>query len=352
MTSFWGLCYAFYALFNDKGVSLISFRDPGAFWTCQSLGGKASPRVQEVVKRTLEEPLLDFYSRPRKEFRGGLVNIGFSLLAKEASPDEVALARCREAIEALHTGSLIVDDIEDQSEWRRGAPSLHLRYGLPAALNAGNWLYFYAFERLRHLNLDAERKLLIFELTESILREAHCGQAIDLGADMAEIQNSEIVEICRASLELKSGALMGLALGLGAIVAGVAQRDLRTLIHRGIDLGVSLQMFDDLGNARVDQPTPKHLEDLKLRRPSFVWWHLVEAYPDEREAFLSAVQELPKPQALAQFFARVPLLKSGWQAARKFQTAALNRLNQDLSPDPVSFQQLQAIAERVANAYT
>lgn len=311
--------------------------------------------VRAALEKSLAEPLKDFYNRPRKEFRAQLVNIGFGLFSS-AHPDaeaERALRMCGEAIEALHTGSLIVDDIEDQSEWRRGAPTLHLRYGLPTALNAGNWLYFYAFERLRQVELaGSDRKLLLYELTECILREAHCGQALDVGTDVSLLSPQHCIEICRASLELKSGALMGLALGLGAIVAGISKESLRTLVLRGIDFGVSLQMFDDLGNARVDRPTPKHLEDLKLRRPSFLWWHLCEAHSDRRDEFVLAVSDLPQTQRLAAFLHDTQLLQTGQQKALDFQAQALVRLAAELDLVESSYLQLQLIAERVSNAYT
>lgn len=353
------------------GVPLISFRDRDLeMFMCLSprengdikMAG-ADPRVNSIVstalKKSLEKPLHDFYARPRKEFRAQLLRIGYSLFqpAGEISADDLHnLERASEAIEALHTGSLIVDDIEDQSEWRRGAPTLHLTYGMPTALNAGNWLYFYAFERLRQVQFTgaraSDRKLMLYELTESVLREAHCGQALDVGTDMGDLQIQDCGEICRASLELKSGALMALALGLGAIVAGVDAAKLKVLIRRGLDFGVSLQMFDDLGNARVDQPTPKHLEDLKLRRPSFLWWHCAEDQPGEFAAFNDAVKCLPDVTPLADFFKRTDLLGTGRLRAQEFKVRALEQFKTELQPEGAAFQKLCAIAERVSNAYT
>lgn len=348
---------------------MISFRDHDLkFFMCLTTPevnptsgrpSRVNSLVSAALEKSLEKPLQDFYSRPRKEFRKQLVQIGYALFQGNAAisaEDQQNLDRAGEAIEALHTGSLIVDDIEDQSEWRRGAPTLHLRYGMPTALNAGNWLYFYAFERLRQVQFEgaqaSDRKLMLYELTESILREAHCGQALDVGTDMADIPAPDCAEICRASLELKSGALMALALGLGAIVAGIDAQKLKQLVRRGIDFGVSLQMFDDLGNARVDQPTPKHLEDLKLRRPSFLWWHLAEDQPTEFTSFNLAVKALPDTELLAQFFARTHLLTTGRARATTFSRTALERFQLELQPDVAALEKLRAIAERVSNAYS
>lgn len=338
---------------------MISFRDHGlrSFLCLSRREGDAAATVEAALQRSLAAPLQDFCNRPRKEFRAQLVRIGHRLFTSgDAGPEtETALRLAAEAIEALHTGSLIVDDIEDQSEWRRGAPALHLRYGMPTALNAGNWLYFHAFGRLKLIPFTgpdaAARKLLVFDLAESILREAHCGQAIDVGTDMAELSPGDCIEISRASLELKSGALMALALGLGAIVAGVDEAKLQRVVARSLDFGVSLQMFDDLGNARVDQPTPKHLEDLRLRRPSFLWWHCSEELREELPAFVDAVGGLPCTKRLAHFFDRTALLESGFRRAREYQRRALRDFETELQPEAAAFRELQAVAERVANAY-
>ncbi len=44
--------------------------------------------------------------------------------------------------ECIHNGALIIDDIEDDSLLRRGDTTIHLRYGVDVAINAGNTLYF------------------------------------------------------------------------------------------------------------------------------------------------------------------------------------------------------------------
>ena len=51
-------------------------------------------------------------------------------------------------IEGIHTASLIHDDIEDNSELRRGKPAAHVAYGLDSALNSGSWLYFRALQSI------------------------------------------------------------------------------------------------------------------------------------------------------------------------------------------------------------
>lgn len=48
---------------------------------------------------------------------------------------------CSYFCELIHNGTLVVDDIEDNSELRRGQPCLHKKYGIDVAINAGNGLF-------------------------------------------------------------------------------------------------------------------------------------------------------------------------------------------------------------------
>ena len=59
--------------------------------------------------------------------------------------------------EIIHAGSMIVDDIEDDSSERRGAPAVHRLHGLPLALNAGNWMYFAPFRLVERAGAVAAR---------------------------------------------------------------------------------------------------------------------------------------------------------------------------------------------------
>ena len=51
-------------------------------------------------------------------------------------------------IEMLHTGSLIIDDIEDQSLSRRDRPCAHLVYGIGKSVASANLMYFLPFKKM------------------------------------------------------------------------------------------------------------------------------------------------------------------------------------------------------------
>ena len=107
------------------------------------------------------KPIQDLMARPSKQFRGQLVKLAYRLTSGTGTLSLVARERCdilANVAELIHAGSLLVDDIQDGSSMRRGAPALHLRYGVSLALNAGNWLYFWPFELIKKSGLSKERR--------------------------------------------------------------------------------------------------------------------------------------------------------------------------------------------------
>lgn len=182
-----------------------------------------------------------------------------------------------DVIETIHLGSLVIDDIEDASHSRRGRPALHMRFGVPLSINAGNWLYFSALEGLSaaaHIQ-DAKRieamSLLLFAM-----REAHEGQAIDLGVDMFETERTLAREVVELASSKKTGALMSAAFGLGFLAASEPS-DPRYVTFRefGQEWGLALQMLDDLGSflksVNGELPVERCFEDFRNGSPSFVW---------------------------------------------------------------------------------
>ena len=98
-----------------------------------------------------------------------------------ASLDEVLPTAA--AIELLHNALLIHDDIEDESESRRGQPSLNALHGVPLALNAGDLLLLTSLRPLLEnwRTMGPELASRIFDEAVRTARETAEGQAIELG---------------------------------------------------------------------------------------------------------------------------------------------------------------------------
>ncbi len=307
---------------------------------------------------TLIDPLQDFFSRPRKDLRGQIIDTGFALgaLLHPGYQDDESenLELLKQILEAIHSGSLIVDDIQDNSQVRRGDTTLHRKYGIPVALNAGNWLYFFAYSLVERLKVTPEKKLLIYSALNETFYGAHFGQALDVGIRIDQIQREDQALICQNSLEMKSGLLMGLALKLGALLTPTTEEQNKIIYSFGIEFGASLQRFDDIGNLNTQCPTPKHLEDLQLRRPSWIWQYLAELGSEEEYLqFVESLYDLPDVTALEAF------LNSSQLKTRCYEEAKLRlgvciqnlKIKLNLADDNTVLQKIIFIGDQLTYAY-
>jgi 1-deoxy-D-xylulose-5-phosphate synthase len=300
----------------------------------------AGSPVGEYLSRALQAPLEDFLAQPGKAVRAQLVRVGFSLARTlKPGPDAADCDGLAECIELIHAGSLIIDDIQDNSRVRRGRPTFHSRHGHAAAINAGNWLYFRGMQRLQTLGLPADTETTCARLLHERLLRAHYGQALDLGVAIDQVPQGDVRELCLASIRLKSGELVALALLLGATAGGASPALLQTLDRFGHQFGMALQMFDDLNNL---DPTPagdplslKRLEDLILRRPSWLWAvAATETSTLHYEAFQRAVRWLPDEAPLTAWLAQHGIAERARAAADQLLRQALEEFQTVLPADP------------------
>jgi geranylgeranyl pyrophosphate synthase len=261
---------------NNEQVNLFSGAARGATSRGNRPGVESFLPGNPDVFDVLIGPVREFVSRDSKQVRAQLVRIGFDLSRDERAnvesdaPGRESLLDCLACVvEALHAGSLVIDDIQDASEIRRGEPALHLQIGVPLAINAANWLYFWPADLIRQQGLPAETELQIYRLFHATMIRAHHGQALDLGHDMTQVRQDRARGISLATIELKTGELMAMCAEFGAI-AGEANQERRTrLAEFGRRFGMALQMFNDIGEV-VTGPAAAGAQS-SFRRPSWVW---------------------------------------------------------------------------------
>ena len=225
----------------------------------------------ELWDAALCAPLADVAQRPAKELRAVVCNLGWSLAGGRGPlPEAITLA-----IDGLHTGSLIVDDVEDRATVRRGAPALHVLHGDATAINAGTWLYFWALEQLAQLELDPASAVHVHRRTLAVLRACHEGQALDVYARVDRLAPAELPPVCAAITRGKTAALVGLAMELSALAAGAAPERATAIADVGHTLGTALQQLDDLGGLGRHRRDKGH-EDLRGRRVTWPWAWMAE----------------------------------------------------------------------------
>ncbi len=249
------------------------------------LPADSEPIPWRLWEQALYGPLRDFLERPGKEFRARLVCAAWTLAGRrDAPPTELPLI-----VELLHAGSLIVDDIEDGSAYRRGKPALHVSHGLPLALNAGNWLYFWPLSLVERLDVSPEARLSLHRAISRTLLRCHSGQALDLSARVDTLAQRDVPRVVETTTSLKTGSLMQLAAECGAIAADAPAGHAEAISRFGMRLGAGLQMLDDLGGLTSEKRCHKGHEDLLLGRPTWPWAWAAQDLDEVGFARLSAM---------------------------------------------------------------
>lgn len=222
---------------------------------------------QSLWDAALAGPVAEFLSRPGKRFRGRLVELSWQIAGGRGDrPAELPLVA-----ELLHAGSLVVDDIEDDSVQRRGRAALHRQIGLPLALNAGNWLYFWPLSLIARMGFPCRVERELHRRAVDAVRRCHEGQALDLAARVGDLHPSDFLPVARTISGWKTGSLMALAAELGAVAAEAEPDIISALAAFGERLGVGLQMQNDLSELTGAAGPLKHPEDLLHGRVTWPW---------------------------------------------------------------------------------
>lgn len=255
--------------------------------------GEIGPSVpSEAWDAALLQPLRDFLGRDGKRFRQRFVALCWELAGRSDAPPPLLPL----LIEYVHAGSLIVDDVQDASLVRRGDDALHVRYGVPLAINAGNWLYFFPLVMLERLALEPARELTLHRQMARTMLRCHFGQALDLASRSHAWGAKALPALASAITELKTASLFALSASIASEAAGADPAIATALAVFAGQLGTGLQRLDDLGNLRAGragsgtsgQVDPKRHEDLRGGRVTYAWALAAELLSGDELASLQA----------------------------------------------------------------
>jgi geranylgeranyl pyrophosphate synthase len=232
-----------------------------------------NPYVKELLDRSLFEPMRDFKCRQGKRIRSSLLQISYEMAGGIGDVP----ASVSDAIESLHAGSLVIDDVQDDSRSRRGQATMHHSIGVPLAINAGNWMYFQALECLSTSPLPAEIRSRLIEAMIHTARRCHEGQAIDIHARVDEVPVEHWEATANAISLMKTGSLVELAVRMGCLAANATDRLLPVLPVLGRRIGMALQMRNDLdelasiARRRPGEQIDDTIRDDDLRNARMTW---------------------------------------------------------------------------------
>jgi geranylgeranyl diphosphate synthase type II len=202
------------------------------------------------------------------------------------------------ALELLHNAFLVHDDVEDDSDERRGRPTLHALHGVPVAVNVGDALTLLGLRALidNRRILGPGLALRILEETERMARESVEGQAVELGwrrdnaIHLSEAQYLEMVlkKTCWYTTIYPSR--------VGALIGRRAETGLDRFIRFGFFLGAAFQIQDDLLNL-VGDPRSYGKErdgDIWEGKRTLMLIHLLRASTDNERASIAEFLAQPR----------------------------------------------------------
>ena len=174
------------------------------------------------------------------------------------------LHRIALAVECFHKASLIHDDIEDHDTMRYGEQTLHAQYGVPIALNVGDFLLGEGYRLIAESSAPADARAAMLLAAARGHRSLCLGQGSELSwtREPRPLTSAQVIDIFRQ----KTAPAFEVALRLGAILAG-APADVPGVLARFSEaLGIAYQIRDDIQDWRGDgDPT-----DRLAMRPSIL----------------------------------------------------------------------------------
>jgi geranylgeranyl diphosphate synthase, type I len=201
---------------------------------------RLTPSIRDVVSYHLG--WTDAAGNPTAVKGGKGIRAALATLSAEASWADAAVgAPGGVAVELVHNFSLLHDDLMDGDVERRHRPTAWALWGPSVALLAGDALATLATDVLLRTQNPAapQAALALCEATAEMI----AGQADDLAF---EARRSVSVEECMGMSTAKTGALLGCAASLGAILAAAPPATVRALRDFGRHLGLAFQATDDL----------------------------------------------------------------------------------------------------------
>ena len=202
----------------------------------ECFGGADNPAARLAV---------DWLGRRGKRWRPFLTAAVYDALEGEyAHRTNETVTRAAVATECFHKASLVHDDIEDAEEERYERPTLHREYGVPIALNVGDFLLGEGYRLLAEVRAPAEQKTAMLRAVARAHRRLCMGQGAELmwRQEPKLLPREDVIAIFRG----KTAPAFEVSLRLGAICAGREDELDGVLSAFSETLGIAYQIQDDL----------------------------------------------------------------------------------------------------------
>jgi len=305
----------------------------------------------EALDKTVAEPIWDFLDRGGKRWRPSL----FLLIVEALGKDPEAMQEFAIIPEVVHNGTIMIDDIEDNSEFRRGKPCTHRLYGLDVAINAGNAMYYLPLLTLikNRDKLGADKLSKIYEIYTREMISLSLGQAMDIAwhkglADADRLSETEYLQMCA----YKTGTLARMAAKIAAVLCDASDDTVERLGGFAEALGVAFQIQDDVLDLTSEEFAEKkggRGQDITEGKRSLIVIHtLIKAKPADKKRLLAILKMHTTDQKLRdevmKIMKRYGSIEYAKQFAKRLVAESWKEVDRLLSPSDAK-EKLKAFAD-------
>ena len=252
------------------------------------------------------------------------------------------------AVELIHNFTLIHDDIEDRSEYRRGRRTVWVEWGIPQAINTGDAVYVLshrAASRLQAEGFDAASILIVHDSLDHSCLELTRGQHQDIAfEDEEDVSLDDYLQM----VEGKTAALMSASSYVGAFLGGAEPARAEAYRAFGLHIGLAFQMLDDILGVwgHVDQTGKASGDDLRVRKKSLpVVLGLAES-PEFRRRWGEGARDEVAVRGMVRLLEDAGVRARSQELAEGHTRQALKALSQG-SPAPEPGAELESLAARL-----
>jgi geranylgeranyl diphosphate synthase type I len=200
----------------------------------------------DSINKSITEPVWDILKRGGKRWRPAL----FLLIAKAMGADLEKIQDFAIIPEIIHNGTLMADDVEDDSELRRGKPCIHKIHGVDVAVNTSSFMYYIPLTILikNKDNLDPKTLLRVYGVYTKEMINLSIGQGLDIWWHKGKangITEKQYLQMCSC----KTGTLARMAAKLAVALSGGTEEQEEKIGRFAESIGIAFQIQDDVLSA-------------------------------------------------------------------------------------------------------
>ncbi|MHB8930325.1 MAG: polyprenyl synthetase family protein [Melioribacteraceae bacterium] len=287
---------------------------------------KLSRLILDKKPKSLYDPCSYILSGGGKRLRPFLLLIS----AKAVGGDFKDVYNAATAVEVLHNFTLVHDDIMDNSNKRRGRPTLHNKYDLSTAILAGDSLIALAYESLLKDSKQHTAEI-VSTFTRGVIEVCE-GQSLD---KEFEIRQSVSINEYKKMIYKKTAALAQMCCSVGAQLCGASKEQIKIVSDYGKNLGMAFQIQDDLLDimAEENQFGKTVGSDLLEGKKTYLFLRALEkAKGKEKSALLNVIKkkgiERTEIDKYRNLYIKLDVLKDAEREIMKYTKLALKNLSQ------------------------